>query len=617
MTFEKLNKYILHYIEDDKTKSAIMLTSPWGTGKSYYIQNELRPFLEDEKNGKHKCIVVSLYGLKELFEVSKAIYTAIRMKFLDSDSEALVAGKIIVKTVIKHLAIIKKFDISQSDKDLKKLFESVNLSGKLVVLEDVERSGIDILDVMGYVNNLVEQDGVKVLLVVNEEEILKFEHEGKIIGFKEKQEIEEQRKVQKIMNLHNKDTEQEKEIEYSETIKEYLRIKEKTVSDTVNFEEDYQGAIKNIITMFGDETLSEFADEKELDSILHLMNDSKHPNLRSFMFACQKTCDIFKLLERKYLDDKKFVRAIFFGIIIFVQNQKVGKIEKWGQEKFFSIDLGSENAPLFKFCYEYVVNQSVEFFDIEEVYQEYLNHDFYNGSKSKGDKDIQTLSNYYIEKESDVFNALKSIENRLENPEDISFYQYGTIAVYSIVLKEVLSCDVTKIQEQLVKNLKGRGDKLHLEQLFHVVLSDECSKAQREEYEKLRKAMFESLNNCEIIIENFNYQPEQSKIFYNYVISNKNKLSVKGAFAKNLDVEKIAEMFEKGTAKQKNDIRKAFLAVYRDDNVKLYLADDIESITKLLEIIKNWPSEKVGDRIQQRQHKWFIENLEDIIKKLS
>lgn len=60
MTFEKLNKYILHYIEDDKTKSAIMLTSPWGTGKSYYIQNELRPFLEDEKNGKHKCIVVSL-----------------------------------------------------------------------------------------------------------------------------------------------------------------------------------------------------------------------------------------------------------------------------------------------------------------------------------------------------------------------------------------------------------------------------------------------------------------------------------------------------------------------------------------------------------------------------
>lgn len=146
---------------------------------------------------------------------------------------------------------------------------------------------------------------------------------------------------------------------------------------------------------------------------------------------------------------------------------------------------------------------------------------------------------------------------------------------------------------------------------------NECSKAQREEYEKLRKAMSESLNNCEIIIENFNYKPEQSEIFYNYAISNKSKLSVKGAFAKNLDIEKLAEMFRKSTSEQMDNIREAILAVYRDDNVKLYLANDIESIAKLLEIIKNWPSEKVGDKIQQQQHKWFIKNLEDIMKKLS
>lgn len=189
--------------------------------------------------------------------------------------------------------------------------------------------------------------------------------------------------------------------------------------------------------------------------------------------------------------------------------------------------------------------------------------------------------------------------------------------MYSIVLKELLNCDVTKIQEQLVKNLKGRGDKLHLEQLFHVVLGDSCSEPQREEYETLRKAMSESLNNYEKTIIKLNYKPDQSKFFYNYVVSKKDKINAEGAFAKNLDVGKLAEMFEKGTAKQKNDIRGAFLAVYRDDNVKLYLANDIESIAKLLEIIKNWPSEKVGDKIQQQQHKWFIKNLEDIMKKLS
>lgn len=62
-----------------------------------------------------------------------------------------------------------------SDKDLEKLYTSINLNDKLIVLEDLERSGIDIIEIMGYVNNLVEQDGVKVLLVANENEIIKYE----------------------------------------------------------------------------------------------------------------------------------------------------------------------------------------------------------------------------------------------------------------------------------------------------------------------------------------------------------------------------------------------------------------------------------------------------------
>ena len=51
MTYQELNQYILHYLREDKTKSAIMLTGPWGTGKSYYIQNELNRFLRKKKTG--------------------------------------------------------------------------------------------------------------------------------------------------------------------------------------------------------------------------------------------------------------------------------------------------------------------------------------------------------------------------------------------------------------------------------------------------------------------------------------------------------------------------------------------------------------------------------------
>lgn len=174
MTYQDLNQYILHYLTEDKTKSAIMLTAPWGSGKSFYIQNELKPFLEKGENGSHKCLVVSLYGLKELSEISKALYLESRAKFLNNNSEKMEAGKLATKTILKGVTSFLGIDLSHSDEDMQKLFESIDLSGKLIILEDLERSGIDILEVLGYVNNLVEQDGVKVLLVANEEAIKQY-----------------------------------------------------------------------------------------------------------------------------------------------------------------------------------------------------------------------------------------------------------------------------------------------------------------------------------------------------------------------------------------------------------------------------------------------------------
>ncbi len=42
MTVGELNRYIKHYIEEDKTNTAIMLTGEWGLGKSYYAAKILK-----------------------------------------------------------------------------------------------------------------------------------------------------------------------------------------------------------------------------------------------------------------------------------------------------------------------------------------------------------------------------------------------------------------------------------------------------------------------------------------------------------------------------------------------------------------------------------------------
>lgn len=171
MTNGDLNQFILHYLTKDKTHSAIMLTGSWGTGKSYYIQNVLVPFLK-EGHGK-ECVTVSLYGLKSISEVSKNIYLELRAKALSAKGEAATAGKLIAKTIAKGVVGRLGIDLSVDSSTMQELYESVDLSNKLVILEDVERSQIGIFELLGYVNSLVEQDGVKVLLVANEDEILK------------------------------------------------------------------------------------------------------------------------------------------------------------------------------------------------------------------------------------------------------------------------------------------------------------------------------------------------------------------------------------------------------------------------------------------------------------
>lgn len=605
MTYQDLNQYILHYLTEDKTKSAIMLTAPWGSGKSFYIQNELKPFLEKEENGSHKCLVVSLYGLKELSEISKALYLESRAKFLNNNSEKMEAGKLATKTILKGVTSFLGIDLSHSDEDMQKLFESIDLSGKLIILEDLERSGIDILEVLGYVNNLVEQDGVKVLLVANEEEIKQYKP---LTTTTEDQ--------QNVVELIYKATDNN-DREFTETAKKYLEIKEKTISDTIQFEEDYSMAISDIIHLFDDEILNRFANDSNVKDILNVMKSCETSNLRSFIFACQKSSDIFKKLDKKYLSDDNFVKAIFFGTLFFVLRQRNGKDEKWGQEKYFSVELGNEKAPLFKFCYDYITRQIERLDEVEDAYQSYLELVLYDSNRSNWDKDIITLQTYYIQTESNVLNALQSIEERLENPEDISFYQYGTIAVYSIIIKSLLGYDIDKIKKHLIENLKEKGNKLQLEQIFTTIMGDECTAEQKEEYESLRKEMANSLKICGEMIPEFDYLPEQSNLFCDSIIKNKSRYHIQNSFAAQFDMKRLSEMFKGCTAEQKQDIRGAFFEMYRVGNIRDFLMNDKESIELLLDYIKSDRDGDIGDAIQKLQYDWFIKNLEEIVRKLS
>ena len=318
MTNLEYNAYIQNYLDNDKTKSAIMLIAPWGMGKSYYIQNSLIPYLEKD-DGK-RCVVVSLYGMNDIKEISKAIYLEMRAKAISCKGEKFEAGKIVGKTILKGVLSKVGIDLSLEEQDLEKLYSSIDLTNKLIILEDLERSGISIKQVLGYVNNLVEQDGAKVLLVANEKEIKQYES-----------------KISK-----DKDGNEVTRWVYTAETQEYLKIKEKTVSDTILYLCDYDMAIENIFKTFSDDNLLLCLEEKDksgksivVREIKDIMENLKEYNLRSLIFACQKTIDIFA----NYRDtlNIEFFKYVLLGNVAFAlrlkDNDDMHKSVKNGQLK--------------------------------------------------------------------------------------------------------------------------------------------------------------------------------------------------------------------------------------------------------------------------------------------
>ena len=609
MTVTELNNYIKHYLEEDKTHTAIMLTGEWGSGKTYYIENQLTKFLQDDK--KNRCIIISLYGLEDISEISKSIYMELRMKSVIKDSEMLTTGKIVVKTVIKNVFGKFGIDTNMSDDDLQNVYSSVDLDKKLLIFEDLERSHIEIIKLLGYINNLVERDGVKVLLVANENEILN----------KQPETVSYDLEDLASLLLENK-TKEDKENSVPEDVQvqKYLRIKEKTISDTIYFESDYCEAVKNIIGIFSNEKLQTMVDKDEniIEELASMIRGYCHKNFRTFIFATQKTVDIFNKMEEDYEDD--FLKCIYFGIICFSSKLKAGEFPEWEGTEYLSTSLGTNWQPLFKFCYDYIRWQKLEVEDIAKTRDAYEKLKLYDKNADQQDTDLQKLYSYYERTESEVKDTLKSIEKRLKNPDDIGFYSYGKLAAYLVMISHVIEFDYAQCKEYMVKNIRGKGRDIDSHLLF-LPMYDNLEENEKAEYKKFTELLSESMNfrNHQ---NDFSYKPSDIKDLYDSVLKERYKIRSNHEFISRYNVSQLVEMLFDASSKQIMEFRDVLFAVYRHAGKADFIETDISTMKELLQMIQ----EKINsndyqnydiDKIQLLQLRYLCINLKTFITQMS
>ena len=123
---------------------------------------------------KYSPIHISLFGFKSLEEIQTAIFIEL-FPILKSKGLKLAAG--IGKSIIRGIAQLNQVgdidkylgDISQDANDWLKYDEVV------ICFDDLDRKSesLDLRDVFGFINSLVENQGAKILIIANEEQLIK------------------------------------------------------------------------------------------------------------------------------------------------------------------------------------------------------------------------------------------------------------------------------------------------------------------------------------------------------------------------------------------------------------------------------------------------------------
>ena len=371
---EDLVESILDYIRAEYTDYAIMINGEGGSGKTYFWDHKIKPKIETmQVNGKKLTpIYMSLYGISNLEEISKKIFietTQLMDKNLKKFMNSNGAGSIpeYAKT---GLDMANFFGVTQNG-DRIDYAQFFSTDDKVLCFDDLERANVDVIDILGYINNFVEHDHIKTIIICNEKELstkLKnsnLEMKTFIATYLLDKENKLNIKTDKPMVERIRDT-----IEYVfDKANDYERIKEKLIGETFEYAPEFNYIINGLLMRYeNDADLIRFLRENT-GLITSTFNKSGTRNLRILKHALNNFKKIFDTVTKSYPNTKHRVlqTMLIFTIAISIEI-KAGKITK---DKFININNNEE--------YKSVLVSSRVFMDNRQFYiKEFDNNYYYN-----------------------------------------------------------------------------------------------------------------------------------------------------------------------------------------------------------------------------------------------
>ena len=174
-----LIKELKNYCDINNPVGVLMISGEWGCGKTYLINNKFIPSVED----KYVIVCVSLFGIDSL----NALRVEVKKKWLEKATELDKQNRKNVlkindsfKTLFGTIKDIlpenwqKKGEVVSSIMDLVNFMSIKNEMYKkkvILVFDDLERSSISSIDLLGCINDYCENQSFNTIIVANEKKI--------------------------------------------------------------------------------------------------------------------------------------------------------------------------------------------------------------------------------------------------------------------------------------------------------------------------------------------------------------------------------------------------------------------------------------------------------------
>ena len=370
---EDLVESILDYIRADYTDYAIMINGEWGSGKTYFWNNKIRNKIDTlQLNGKHyTTIYMSLYGISNLEDISKKIFIE-TTQLMDKNMKKYMnaTGQQSIPEYAKTgLDMANLFGVTQSvDKvDYSKFFST---DDKVLCFDDLERANVDVIDILGYINNFVEHDHIKTIIICNEKELstklkssnleMKTFIATYILDKEGDLSKTDKPMVEKIQD----------KIEYVfDKANDYERIKEKLIGETFEYQPEFNYIINGILMRYENNTdLIRFLRENT-NYIVSTFNKSGTRNLRILKHALNDFKKVYEMVNKYYPNTNyRILQTMLIFTIAISFEIKAGKITK---DKFINIADNEE--------YKSILVSSRVLMDNRQFYiKEFDNNYYYN-----------------------------------------------------------------------------------------------------------------------------------------------------------------------------------------------------------------------------------------------